>query len=47
MKKESSQKDLRLPIGSLATALSSRESCLNLGWQKSMVKDGNRLDGPK
>ena len=47
MRKENSQKDLRLPRGSLATVLPSRESCLSLGSRKSMVKDGNRLDRPK
>jgi hypothetical protein len=47
MRKDSSQKDLRLPRGSLATVLSSRESCLRLSWWKTMVKDGNRLDRPK
>jgi hypothetical protein len=44
MRKENNQKDMRLSRGSLATILSSRESCLSLGWQKTMVKDENRLD---
>lgn len=44
MRKGSSQKDLRLPRGSVTKVLYARESCLRLGWWKTMLKDGNRLD---